>query len=41
VLSYDLAWNGAALVLLLVGTFLVWRFRDEGRTSADEPAGGR
>lgn len=41
VLPYDLAWNGAALVPLLVGTFLVWRFRDEGRTSADEPAGGR
>ena len=30
VLPYDLAWNGAALVLLLVGALLLWRSRDEG-----------
>ena len=35
VLPYDLAWNGAALVLLLVGALLLWRSRDGGRTRAD------
>ena len=35
VLPYDLAWNGAALVLLLVGGFMLRRSRDEGRTRAD------
>ena len=35
VLPYDLAWNGAALVLLLVGAIMLWRSRDEGRTRAD------
>ncbi|SNR86451.1 DUF2243 domain-containing protein [Blastococcus mobilis] len=33
-LPYDLAWNGAAVVLLLVGAFMIWRSRDEGRTPA-------
>jgi uncharacterized membrane protein len=35
VLPYDLAWNGAALVFLLVGGFMLWRSGDEGRTRAD------
>lgn len=35
VLPYDLAWNGAALVFLLVGAFMLWRSRDEGATRAD------
>ena len=35
-LPYDLAWNGAALVLLVLGAVLAWRSRDEGRTA---PAG--
>ncbi len=35
VLPYDLAWNGAALVLLLLGALMIWRSRDEGRTRAD------
>jgi uncharacterized membrane protein len=30
VLPYDLAWNGAALVLLAVGGVLAWRSRHEG-----------
>lgn len=34
-LPYDLAWNGAALVLLLVGALLLRRSRDEGRTRVD------
>lgn len=34
-LPYDLAWNGAALVFLLVGAFMLWRSRDEGPTRAD------
>ncbi|RBY91162.1 DUF2243 domain-containing protein [Blastococcus sp. TF02A-30] len=34
VLPYDLAWNGAALVFLLVGGLLLRRSRDEGRTRA-------
>ena len=37
VLPYDLAWNGAALVFLLVGAFMLWRSRDEGATRADGP----
>jgi uncharacterized membrane protein len=41
VLSYDLAWNGGALVLLLVGLFLTWRTRDEGNAPAGGPAGRR
>jgi uncharacterized membrane protein len=35
VLPYDLAWNGAALVLLGLGALMLWRSRDEGRTRAD------
>ena len=34
-LPYDLAWNGAALVFLLVGGLLLWRSRDEGPTRTD------
>jgi uncharacterized membrane protein len=34
-LPYDLAWNGAAVVLLLVGAVILWRSRDEGRNQAD------
>lgn len=34
-LPYDLAWNGAALVLLAVGAVLLWRSRGEGRAGAD------
>jgi uncharacterized membrane protein len=35
VLPYDLAWSGAALVLLLMGALMIWRSRDEGRARAD------
>ena len=35
VLPYDLAWNGAALVLLLAGGLMIWRSRDQGRIGAD------
>lgn len=31
VLPYDLAWNGAAVALLVLGAVLAWRSRDEGR----------
>lgn len=34
-LSYDLAWNGVAVVFLLVGGVVLWRSRGEGRTPAD------
>ena len=34
VLPYDLAWNGVAAVLLLVGAVLIWRSRREGRRPA-------
>lgn len=37
-LAYDVAWNAAAVVLLLAGAGLAWRSRDEGR--AGEPARG-
>ncbi|SNR41975.1 DUF2243 domain-containing protein [Blastococcus mobilis] len=33
-LPYDLFWNGAAVVLLLIGAILTWRSRSEGRTPA-------
>jgi uncharacterized membrane protein len=33
VLPYDLAWNGAAVALLILGAVLAWRSRDEGRTA--------
>jgi uncharacterized membrane protein len=35
VLPYDLAWNGAALVLLLLGAAMLWRSRDEGPARPD------
>jgi uncharacterized membrane protein len=35
-LPYDLVWNGAALVLLVLGAVLAWRSRKKGRTP---PAG--
>jgi uncharacterized membrane protein len=31
VVPYDLAWNGAAVALLVLGAVLAWRSRDEGR----------
>lgn len=34
VLPYDLAWNGAALVLLAVGAVMLWQSRDEGPAGA-------
>lgn len=34
-LPYDLAWNGAAVFLVVLGAVLAWRSRDEGR-----PPGG-
>jgi uncharacterized membrane protein len=34
VLPYDLAWNGAGLVLLLIGALLAWQSRDDGRSTA-------
>jgi uncharacterized membrane protein len=40
-LPYDLAWNGAAVALLIAGAALAWRFRDEGRSpSAGHAVGG-
>ena len=40
-LSYDLAWNGIALVLLVFGAALAWWSRDEGRMSVAEDGAGR
>jgi uncharacterized membrane protein len=31
VVPYDLAWNGAAVALMVLGAVLAWRSRDEGR----------
>jgi uncharacterized membrane protein len=39
VLPYDLAWNGAAVALLILGAVLAWRSRGEGRIPpAERPA---
>jgi len=40
VLPYDLAWNGAAVILLILGAVLTWRSRDEGRIPPVEHTSG-
>ncbi|MCW2675401.1 MAG: rane protein [Modestobacter sp.] len=40
VLPYDLAWNGAAVALLVLGAVLAWRSRDEGRIPPAEHVTG-
>jgi len=39
-LPYDLAWNGAAVALLIVGAVLAWRSRDESRIRPAGAPGG-